>query len=256
MISLRERQHSFMKALIGGEDGDDGALPDGFQAGLQVYRNNYRSALIDAMEETFLRTARLTGSEAFRRAAIHHVIAHPPSSWTIDAVGEGFPATCRELFACDPDVAEIAWLEWSMSQAFVAASFEPLTIEQFGQATASYDDEQWACLRLSFAPGLALGSAAFDLPRLWQSLAIEDARPDVIGLNKTLTVKVWREDETPVFAVMAEDEAHALRLMMNGARFGEICEMVESQESASDAPGRAGEILRRWFDDKHIVGAH
>lgn len=55
---------------------------------MDIYRNNYRSAPIDALENTYERTARLAGRDAFRQAAILHVIEHPPTSWTLDLLGE------------------------------------------------------------------------------------------------------------------------------------------------------------------------
>lgn len=248
MISLRERQHSFMKALIDSEDVGGDAMRNGCEARLQVYRNNYRSALIDAMEETFVRTARLTGMEAFHQAAIHHIIEHPPSSWTIDAVGEGFPETCRELFGSDPDVAEIAWLEWAMGQASIAADADPLTIESFSQTTAHFSDDEWERLKLSFVPSVAVRSTGFDLLRLWRSLASDCTGPEVSSFANRKCVMVCREGETPVFALIAEDEGQALSLMLDGASFGDVCEALYAQHGSNAAIERAGQILRVWLD--------
>src|SRR3546814_3597676 len=92
---------------------------------MSVYRGNYRSALVEAMRSTYERTEKWVGEAAFRRAAAHHLIAHPPSSWTIDDAGAGFDRTCAELFANDPEVAELAWLEWTMLEAFTAPDVAP-----------------------------------------------------------------------------------------------------------------------------------
>ena len=108
MSALALRQQEFLACLL-----DDATpLPAGWDtrrvAGMAVYRNAYRTRLIDALRETFERTAQLVGEDAFRRAAAHHLITNPPTGWTIDLTGERFAETCAELFAHDPDVAEVA----------------------------------------------------------------------------------------------------------------------------------------------------
>ena len=110
MSGLARRQQEFLAALLD----EEAPLPAGWQVrharGLAIYRNNYRGGLIDTLRDTYPRTEVLAGEAAFARAAAHHCITHPPSSWTLDQVGAGFSATCAELFRDDPDVAELAAL--------------------------------------------------------------------------------------------------------------------------------------------------
>ena len=107
-------------------------------AGMDVYRNAYRARLVDALRDTYPCTARWVGEDAFQQAAAHHAITHPPKSWTLDDVGEAFPDTLRELFAGDPEVAELGWLEWAMHRCFVAADAAPIDAAGFSAATASF----------------------------------------------------------------------------------------------------------------------
>ena len=91
--NLGALQRSFMAQVLD----EDAPLPHGWggrhAAGMGVYRNNYRSALIEALRSTYERTERWVGEAAFRRAAAHHVIANPPSSWTLDDAGAGLAIT-------------------------------------------------------------------------------------------------------------------------------------------------------------------
>ncbi len=73
MTPLLHAQDEFFACLL-----DDGApLPPGWDArsaaGMAVYRNAYRTRLIDVLRNTFERTARLVGDDAFSQAAAHHL---------------------------------------------------------------------------------------------------------------------------------------------------------------------------------------
>jgi hypothetical protein len=216
-------------------------------AGLAVYRASYRARLIEAMRETFTRTARLVGDEAFHQAAAHHLVTHPPSGWTLDLVGEGFDLTCCDLFADDNEVGEIAWLEWAMHRCFAAANAHPMTAAQLSELSDGFDPPAWARLRFGFAPGLALHRVRYDLVRLWQSLADVAQTADIALLDAPGRVAVRREGERPVFVRVDQHEALALAAMMNGASFGDACEALADAVGEAGAAQLAGASIGRWL---------
>lgn len=231
---------------------DDGlALPEGWDArrvaGLATYRNNYRTALVDALRSVFERTERLVGEASFARAAAHHLIVHPPFSWTLDLAGEGFDATCATLFTGDPDVAELAWLEWAMHRIFVARDARPIDLAGFAASTAGYGERDWAGLRLRFMPGIALRGVRYDLERLWSSLGDTDGRAAVALLDQPAHAVVWREGERPVFALLSGHEGAALAAMRDGASYGEACELLVETLGEEEAIAAAGAMLGRWL---------
>jgi hypothetical protein len=237
---------------------DDAALPEGWgarhAAALEVYRNNYRSSLVEALASTFERTQRWVGEDSFRRAAAHHVIAHPPGSWTIDAVGEGFDATLAELFANDPEVAELAALEWAMHRAFVAGDAASLTAPDFAAQTAGFSEEDWGELGFAVTPGARLLTVRHDVGALWNALKDEDfAAPD-IGLAAPHALLVWREGLRPVFRLMDEADGAALALALRGDDFGEICAALVDRLGDDAGTARAGALLGQWLQDGLIAG--
>ena len=218
------------------------------EAGLTVYRNAYRARLVDALRETFERTERLVGEDAFRRAAAHHLITHPPASWTIDLAGAGFADTCSELFTADPDVAEVAWLEWSMHQAFTAADCEPITVTQFSAATAQFREQEWEALTLKFLPGAALCQVRHDLLALWTTLDGTWPEPEVRRLTEPAYALVWREAERPVFMLISEQEGRAMSFIRNGGAFGKMCALLSDGVDLVDVAAIAGTMLQSWLD--------
>lgn len=252
---LAELQSAFLAQVLD----EDAPLPGGWgarhAAGMAVYRNNYRSALVDALRATFERTQRWVGADAFGRAAAHHVISHPPASWTLDDVGIGFDATCAELFAGDPEVGELAWLEAAMLDVFTAADSMPIDAASFSTATAGFGEEDWAGLRLAFQPAASCCIVRHDLRAVWQHLADEDAAGvEVTPLNQPSACIVWREGERSTFTMASALEGRAFATMQAGASYGELCEIISDELGIEQAITQAGQFLGHWLAEGMITG--
>lgn len=256
--NLGALQQAFMAQLLD----EDAPLPRGWgnrhATGMSVYRGNYRSALVEAMRNTYERTEKWVGEAAFRRAAAHHLIAHPPSSWTIDDAGAGFDLTCAELFAKDPEVAELAWLEWIMLKASTAPDVAPLALPGFGAATSGFGDEDWADMRLSFVPGSRARVLAHDLRAIWKALGEEGLVRPQFAIEGETGCLVWREGERATFIMVEADEARAFEAMRQGSSYGEVCMEIAtkgdpSETAQTDAVMRAGAMLGRWLNEGLIA---
>lgn len=248
MNQLLRMQDEFLACL----QDDDAPLPANWDArrtaGMAVYRNAYRARLIDVLRSTFERTATLVGEQAFAQAAAHHLILHPPGSWTIDLAGNGFAETCADLFAKDPDVGELAWLEWAMHCAFTAADSVPMARASFAAATADFDAGQWESLCLCLMPGTALRPVTFDIAALWRELADTDDAPQPVRLDEPKWLLVWREDELPFFGLVSCAEGQALADIQRGTPFGQACADALTNTTAPEAAGLAGAMLQGWID--------
>ena len=252
---LADLQSAFLAQVLD----DDAPLPDGWgtrhAAGMAVYRNNYRSALIDALRATFERTERWVGADAFGRAAAHHVISHPPASWTLDDIGAGFDATCAQLFAGDPEVGELAWLEGAMLDVFTAADSVAMDAAGFSAATEEFGEADWAGLRLVFQPGASCCVVRHDLRAIWQHLADEDAAGvEVTPLDQPAGCIVWREGERSTFTMIGALEGHAFTTMQAGASYGELCDMLSDDLGVEQAIMQAGQFLGHWLAEGMIAG--
>lgn len=259
MSDLAERQSAFLRAVL-----DDSApLPAGWDnaqaMGMKVYRGNYRSAIMGALAETFERTAVYLGDKPFAQACINHAIAHPPSSWTIDAVGAGFDATCAALFPNNPEVAELAWLEWTMLGLATAPDSAPLNVESFSQTVADFGEEDWAAMRLALQARADVRLVWHDLEALWRALGRDAGERPELRLAAPQSCLVWREDERPTFTLVEADHAGAFALMQGGACYGEMIETLigddhdPSDDAVQSAAMRAGAILGRWLNEGIVV---
>lgn len=254
MTQLERDQADFLACLLD----DSVSLPAKWDArraaGLEIYRNAYRARLIDVLRNTFERTVRLVGEEAFGQAAAHHLITNPPKSWTIDQAGAGFPEVCAKLFANDPDVGEVAWLEWAMHLAFTATDAVPWTLADFAAATSGFDDEQWNDLGLVLLPETVLRPVIFDLVKLWGSLADSLDAAHVAKTSEPKWILVWREDEMPVFGLITPLEGLALTEILRGGTFGGVCSILLGHVEPSQAAAVAGNMLRHWIEIGLVTG--
>lgn len=248
-MTLAGQQTAFMAQVLD----EDAVLPPGWTdrhaAGMAVYRNNYRTALVEAMRATYERTARWVGETAFARAAAHHLILHPPNSWTLDLIGRGFPRTMADLFARDPEVPELAALEWAMHCAFTAADAIPLDGPGLAAATAAFSEEDWGEMQIVLIPGTALIATAHNLAALWQALADDAFDAPDYALAAPTDLLVWRQGLTPVFREVDAAEALAIAAVLRGASFGDMCAELVDRFGEAAGIERAGALLGQWIGD-------
>ena len=247
-MSLAAMQEMFLDGLADPEERDSLVLADTASAGYAIYRNAYRTVLVDALKETFPRTLAYTGDEPFQAAAAHHLIQTPPSSWSLDHAGRGFDAVLAELFAENPEVAELAALEWAMHTMFVAADVGSLNVSGFAQATATFVESDWATMQLRMIP-LATVACRYDLLSWWK-----DADTSPQRLDTPMHASVWREDERPVFIAIDESEAQALAMIRQGASFGTLCERLLQTLPEAEAVPLAGTYLQNWLHRGWLAG--
>lgn len=252
---LSEIQRNFLEHVLV----EDASFPPGWdsarmRAGLSVYRDGYRSRLIDALADTYPRTRQWVGRESFDQAAAHHLILHPPAHWSLDMAGMGFGEILAILFAHDPEVPELAALEWDMHLAFVAGDARVLDAQAFAMATAQFSDEDWQGLRLIMHPALTLRPIHSTAVAIWHALSEDRPPPVHMLLEKPAHLMVWREGNKPVFRTLGLLEACAIHNMMKGDTFDQACRALAADNDPQQAAADAGTMLGRWLAEGLVTG--
>ncbi|MBL8645955.1 MAG: putative DNA-binding domain-containing protein [Sphingosinicella sp.] len=242
MVDLQRRFHAAVTSPgeTAFEDWDPVLRP-----GLAVYRNAYRARLIECLRSTFEKTWTWIGDESFDAAAAHHLIVKPPQSWTLDDAGAGFDETLAQLFPNDPEVAELAWLEWQMQQAFIAADDPALDAAGFAALSKDFTEEAWASLRVSFVTGMRSRRVRTDCGAVWTAIATDREIPADILLAEARTLVVWRQGLSPRFRMLGS-EAAGLETLQQGGTFGDMCETMVKRLGASGIE-EAGRALGVWI---------
>jgi hypothetical protein len=223
---------------------DAASTPSFSGPGMAIYRDAYRGRLLAALEASFPRTRRWVGSDPFQAAATHYILMRPPTSWTLDNYGSDFPALLAQLFAEDPEVGDLAWLEWAMAQAFAAPDGPILGFEAL--AAANYQGTDWDHVAFTPASGVSMRWVATPCTDLWVSLDDDDSAALAPHMPRSPLIEphlalVWRKDVTAHYRLVAPDEAHALAGLIAGACLGRV-----AQSATADTLGHR---LVKWLSD-------
>ena len=241
-MSLLALQRDF-RSWLTTESADAGARLETDPApGLSVYLNNYRASLMGCLAESFKITRAWLGDEAFEAAAANHIDRLPPHSWTLDAYARDLPATLALRYPDDPEVADLARLECALGFAFVgrdADAIDPATLTAI----------DWDTAVLRFVPTLDLLDVTTNAAAIWSAITSEERPPAAALLPEPTCIAIWRNALTPAFRTLDIDEASALRLMMSGRGFGELCAILIDQHGEEEGPAMAGAFLGQWLRD-------
>lgn len=237
-MSLLALQRDFRDWLVTGEDSAAAALGGG--PGTLVYQNNYRTALLSSLAETFQRLVLWQGEDAFETAAARYIDARPPSSWTLDAYGEHFADFVATLWPDDPEVAEIAMIDWTVGQVFVGPDAEALQAE----ALAVTD---WEAAVIRAVPSLIMLPIRTNADAIWQALAAQETPPPADLTEPGAALLVWRQGLEPVFRRAEPHERDVLTWSAAGDGFAAVCARLADALGEEAAVTTAGTLLGRWL---------
>lgn len=248
-MSLADIQRGFTAYVKNEEQNPLSSVASKSLRGLPVYHYAYRASLIEALRDVFERTHGWLGDENFDEAARAHIAAHAPNSWTMSDYGIGFDKTLDELYPENPEVAELAWLDWSLRIAFNGPDAGPLDM-------AGLADVDWDTAQLQLAPTLVIRTVTTNCAALWGALTDDNPEPPAAEiLLQPAMLTVWRHDLMPRFHSVSGEEYDALKMAQDGKSFGVICAaLCGEQEDEAEVAQRMGAILGRWITEGVLVG--
>ncbi len=251
-MSLLALQDEFQAYIRGAETRfvDRLATPPGGDGArrMRVYHHAYRARLTGVLREVFEKTWAYLGDEAFNGAVEHYVEAQPSTSRSLDDYGAAFADTLAALLPREPDVAELAWLDWAMRRVFDGPDATPID----PAALAALGGDQWDGARFSLCPTLTIRAVTTNVGALWAGL---DAGSPLMPapLEGPMAVRVWRKGLQPHFRSIDPVEAAALEQLIQGATFAALCEDI-TRSGDPEPVERAAALLTVWLQDELIVG--
>jgi hypothetical protein len=246
-MSLLALQRDFRDWLVTGDARAAAMLGGG--PGTVVYQNNYRTALVSSLAETFQRLALWLGDEAFESAAARYIDARPPSSWTLDAYGEAFTDFVATLWPDDPEVAEIALIDWTVGQVFVGPDAEAMLPEALAAA-------DWETAVIRTVPSLLVLQITTNAYAIWQALATGETPAPAAMTARGGALLVWRQELEPVFRRADEHEREVLAWSAAGQGFAAVCERLAATLGEEAAVRTAGTLLGRWLAEGMVTAVN
>jgi hypothetical protein len=245
-MNLLALQRSMREYLIRGADEITAQIHGNPSPRLAVYHHAYRAQLVDCLRDTFERVWAWLGDAGFEAAALRHIESHPPHSWTLSDYGDEFDRTLSELYPDDREVAELAWLDWSLRRAFDGHDATPVTAD-------ALSDIDWDHAIFCIVPTLRMRSIFTNSAAIWTALSENNAPPAAARLRTPTALRVWRKDFSPHFRAVDAIEQHVLLMACDGASFAAICTAIADKTEPARAPEIAGALLAGWLQDGLII---
>lgn len=203
-------------------------------AGIAVYRNNVRAALLRVLHDTFPVIHRLVGEEFFRYLAHEYFHAHPPSSPLVVRYGDSLPE-----FLCSfepasglPYLPDIARLELAWLGSYHAAEADCMEPERFFALLGEVPEADIFQLH----PSVRLISSPFPIHTIWLHNKSESA--EKLHLPESGECVVIKRPAHRVFTeTTSEPVWAALRALQQGKTFSAaITTAIEegSENAAAD----------------------
>jgi hypothetical protein len=224
--------------------GDRGLSPE---ARLGVYAHAYTARLEEALRGDFGALAAALGGDAFHDLVLTYLMAFPPFRPSLREAGARLAAhLATEPFAAIfarrcAYAADLARLEWAMSEAFFAEDAPALGRE----ALAGVAPEAFAELRFVLSPSLRLLDCAWPVHEA--RAAFDGGAPPPALAPGATPIAVWRQEERVRYRALAALESAALRAAQGGASFGEICARVADRAAEAEVPALAAGFLATWL---------
>lgn len=216
------------------------------QVATEIYRNNVRVGVLDALRGTFPAVCALLGDECFEGLVERYRIAHPSRSGDLHELGEALPAFLVEVpeFAPLGYLPDVARLEWAQRAALVAADAEAFDFPGLGDVA----ETDFGRLHFSLTPASVVLRSTWPVYGIWHlARAAADGdestaeTPEMDGGGEC--VLVYRDGADRVGTERLSQAAFRfLSALEEGADFDSACERAWQVDSGLDV----GACLRHF----------
>ena len=245
-MNLLSIQKGFRDHILAGADASLSSVKLAGMQGLAVYRHAYRAQLMACLRDTYEKTWSWLGDAAFDACARAYVETAPPSTWTLNEYGSGFSDALKQSYPEDPEVSELAWLDWTLRRAFDGPNGTPIT-------SAELASVNWNNAVRYFLPTLTVGTVTSNAPAMWSALSEGAMPPPAERLPLVGAVRVWRANLSPKFRSIEDFERRALLLALAGTKFADLCALLVENDDLDVAAQRVGSLLASWIQDQLIM---
>ena len=186
---------------------------------LAIYRHGYRVRLRDALKNEFTGLHNMAGIK-FDRLLDKYVAAHPSEHYNIRWYGAGLAAFLdyAHPWRDQPQLAEMARLDWAISTAFDAANETSVGMAEL----SSVPPDAWANLQLLMQENLQLLAGLYNVDAFRRAADNGAPRPRLRRFDQAHHVMVWRKGTTVHYRKLDHDEWPVLAATMRGESFASL----------------------------------
>ena len=237
----------------------DRPLPEGIgQAGplagargLQIYHHAYRQRLRDVLADTYAKCQLYLGTALFEELATQYVELHPPRERNLGGYGGEFARLAQSLYPDNPELADLAQLEWSLRTVFDGADVPAWSLAGIQAHGAEACLAQWPVLH----PSVRMFEVHSNAVSIWRAIDDDEDVPAVERWPDGRPLAVWRKGLQPHFKSLDAAQARFLAsLVAEGAAIAAVAQ-TWADEGKLDDPAILGAWLADWWSDELLQQA-
>ena len=253
MSDLARQQSEFQRAILTGDDAILAEIPDSPRERREtlfgVYRYAYASRLVEAMRNDHKLLHVYLGDEMFDEMGHAYVKACPSQHANLRWFSGHLPDFLKsaEPYSKYPVLSDLAALERALNDAFDAREAPVVAVADM----AAFAPEAWAGLTFEPHPSAQRLDLSTNAAAVWLALKADDDPPEPAVLEKPNRLVVWRQDVTPMFHQLNEEEAMMWDQAASGIPFGVLCSMLATYDGAA---ARGATYLHGWVTAGLLTG--
>lgn len=256
MTDLARLQDAFQRAILAGDDAVLAELLDGARDSRQillgVYRDGYVLRLVDVLRADNAALAAHLGDEDFEAMARAYIAAHPSHHPNARWFGRGLPAFLAETepYRAEPLLAELAAIDWALSEAFDAADAPNLAAADL----ASVAPDRWKDLVFLPQAHARRVDATTNASAIWAAANEDAPAPAAMRLREPERLLIWRAEASAMLRPLGVEEAMLWDEASAGLPFGVLCEMAATYADPDTAALRVAGLLQGWIAAGLLAG--
>ena len=214
------------------------------QQRLGIYHHAYRARLAEVLADSFAKTNLYMGSDGFAEVATAFAVQQPPRTRSLGRYGADLPAYLGALYPDNPELRELAQLDWDLRSRFDGADAPALNATTAANPAAS----AWLSWTAPLHPSLVLRSVSSNVAQLWRAIDADEDVPEVHYSTEAKTLAIWRKELQPHFQTLDSNEAVFLHCLAGGQSIEDAANNLADSPVLAD-PQTLGRWLQAWLEN-------
>ena len=216
---------------------------DTAHARLSIYHRAYRLRLCEVLRDSFAKTSAYMG-ELFDQHASEFAVAQPPALRNLGRYGASLPAFLQQTYPDNPELAELAQLDWDLRSRFDGADAPASGLD----ALQPNDEGNLPCLTMSspLHPSVVLRNSQSNAVKLWRAIDDDTEVPEVQLDDSGAGLVVWRWDLQPHFMRLDTAQYRFMQALAEGSSIQDAAQSFADTE-VLPTPEVLGAWLQSWM---------
>ncbi len=216
---------------------------------LGIYHHAYRARLAEVLADSFAKISLYMGSDTFEVEATAFAVAHPPLTRRLGRYGADLPAFLAERYPHNPELFELAQLDWDLRECFDGPDAPALDASGAARDSA----QSWLACDAPLHPSVRLRTLTTNAVQLWKAIDDDHDVPAPFTLEAPRTLLVWRKGLQPHFQTLDAAPAQFIACLAEGQSILQACENLQTMPELA-APETLGGWLQAWLADGLLRG--